>query len=262
MTFGTEVRASEHKKGEPSGGHPLRESLLRGYERAPFESGPGNGSSSASLTQDSRSEQVHDVKNRNGLSETTDNRRGVASKEKFEEGSAIRKELTCLKLDSKKELLDRLCSMGSHGTQIFSALGGSGADLEDSFSTKCELRRLESSFLPVKPDLDTNNKENTAEFTVKTIKTEAERQEIRANIDRLRRLAKRRSSKERFTRFLRRSEVRSPATIVSDVTSGVGDSVGMQDGEKEMRMRLAELQKKYREKARELARLQPKGKDG
>lgn len=45
---------------------------------------------------------------------------------------------------------------------------------------------------------------------------------------------------------------------MNSVTSAISDVAGVESVEKEMRMKLAELQKKYREKARELARLQPK----
>ena len=132
----------------------------------------------------------------------------------------------------------------------------SDSDYEDDFRTKCELRRIASSFVPLKPDLE--NKENSTMFSLRPFKSEAERKQIRDNIDRLRSMAKRRNSKDRFKVFSRRRDLRSPTTIVNGVTSAIGDVAGVESVEKEMRMKLAELQKRYREKVRELARLQPK----
>ena len=132
----------------------------------------------------------------------------------------------------------------------------SDSDYGDDFNTKCELRRIASSFVPLKPDLE--NKENSTIFSLRPFKSEAERKQIRDNIDRLRSMAKRRNSKDRFKVFSRQRDLRSPTTILNDVTSAVGDLAGVETVEKEMRMKLAELQKRYREKVRELARLQPK----
>ena len=133
-------------------------------------------------------------------------------------------------------------------------------DFEDDFSTKRELQTIASSFVPVRPDLE--NKENNKIFSLRPLKSEAERKQIRDNIDRLRSMAKRRNSKDRFMVFSRRKDLRSPATILNSVTSAISELAGVESVEKEMRMKLAELQKKYREKARELARLQPKCRDG
>ena len=133
---------------------------------------------------------------------------------------------------------------------------GSDSELEDDFNTKCELRRIASSFVPLKTDLE--NKENSTIFSLRPFRSEAERKQIRENIDRLRSMAKRRNSKDRFMVFSRRKDLRSPTTILNSVTSAISDVAGVESVEKEMRMKLAELQKKYREKARELARLQPK----
>ena len=133
---------------------------------------------------------------------------------------------------------------------------GSDSELEDDFNTKCELRRIASSFVPLKTDLE--NKENSTIFSLRPFRSEAERKQIRENIDRLRSMAKRRNSKDRFMVFSRRKDLRSPTTILNSVTSAISDVAGVESVEKEMRMKLAELQKKYREKVRELARLQPK----
>ena len=54
----------------------------------------------------------------------------------------------------------------------------------------------------------------------------------------------------------------SPSSIVNSVSASLNEVLAMNVMEKDIRMRLAELQKKYREKHRELARLQPKGKHG
>lgn len=132
----------------------------------------------------------------------------------------------------------------------------SDSEFEDDFNTKCELRRIASSFVPLKTDLE--NKENSTIFSLRPFRSEAERKQIRENIDRLRSMAKRRSSKDRFMVFSRRRDLRSPTTILNSVTSAISDVAGVESVEKEMRMKLAELQKKYREKVRELARLQPK----
>lgn len=132
----------------------------------------------------------------------------------------------------------------------------SDSELEDDFNTKCELRRIASSFVPLKTDLE--NKENSTIFSLRPFRSEAERKQIRENIDRLRSMAKRRNSKDRFMVFSRRRDLRSPTTILNSVTSAISDVAGVESVEKEMRMKLAELQKKYREKVRELARLQPK----
>lgn len=132
----------------------------------------------------------------------------------------------------------------------------SDSDYDDDFRTKCELRRIASSFVPLKPDLE--NKENSTMFSLRPFRSEAERKQIRDNIDRLRSMAKRRNSKDRFKVFSRRRDLRSPTTILNGVTSAIGDVAGVESVEKEMRMKLAELQKRYREKVRELARLQPK----
>ena len=107
----------------------------------------------------------------------------------------------------------------------------SDSDYEDDFRTKCELRRLASSFVPLKPDLE--NKENSTIFSLRPVKSEAERKEIRDNIDRLRSMAKRRNSKDRFKVFSRRSDLRSPTTILNGVTSAVGgDVAGVESVEK------------------------------
>lgn len=133
---------------------------------------------------------------------------------------------------------------------------GSDSELEDDFNTKCEIRRISSSFVPLKTDPE--NKENSTIFSLRPFRSEAERKQIRENIDRLRSMAKRRNSKDRFMVFSRRKDLRSPTTILNSVTSAISDVAGVESVEKEMRMKLAELQKKYREKVRELARLQPK----
>lgn len=130
------------------------------------------------------------------------------------------------------------------------------SDYEDDFRTKCELRRIASSFVPLEPDVE--NKENSTIFSLRPFKSDAERKQIRDNIDHLRLMAKRRDSKDRFMVFSRRTDVRSPTTILNSVTSAINDVAGLEAVEKEMRMKLAELQKRYREKVRELARLQPK----
>lgn len=54
----------------------------------------------------------------------------------------------------------------------------------------------------------------------------------------------------------------SPAAVVNNVTASLNEALDTNVMEKDIRMRLAELQKKYREKHRELARLQPRGKHG
>ncbi|PFX32012.1 BAH and coiled-coil domain-containing protein 1 [Stylophora pistillata] len=127
---------------------------------------------------------------------------------------------------------------------------------DDDFNAKCELRRIASSFVPLQTDSE--NKENSTIFSLRPFRSEAERRKIRENIDRLRSMAKRRNSKDRITVFSRRKDLRSPTTILNSVTSAISDVAGVESVEKEMRMKLAELQKKYREKMRELARLQPK----
>ena len=264
-------RATKEQNEVPAGGRTSEGSLLGVYEKAPTGKSTEKAPRSTSPKQEVRNakERNCDIKrewrkNRSGFSEGTSKQSKLASGSKLETTNSTRKGLKKFIPETKMELHNRLFSMMPLEGVLLpgkSAFCESDSDFEDDFNTRCELRRLESSFLPLKPDLDFNNKENTAEFSVKPIKTEAERQQIREKIDRLRRLAKRRSSKERFTVFSRRTELRSPATIVNDVTSGVTDLAGMQEVEKEMRLKLADLQKKYREKARELARLQPKCKD-
>lgn len=138
----------------------------------------------------------------------------------------------------------------------------SESDFEDDLRTKNELRRITSCFMPLEPDLE--NKENSTIFSLRPLRSEDERKQIREKIDRLRSMAKRRNSKDRFKVFSRGRDVRSPTAILNGVTSAIGDVAGVESVEKEMRMKLAELQKRYREKVRELARLQPKygGEDG
>lgn len=127
---------------------------------------------------------------------------------------------------------------------------------DDDFNTKCELRRIASSFVPLQTDIE--NKENSTIFSLRPFRSEADRKKIRENIDRRRSMAKRRNSKDRAMVSSRRKDLRSPTTILNSVTSAISDVAGVESVEKEMRMKLAELQKKYREKMRELARLQPK----
>lgn len=161
-------------------------------------------------------------------------------------------------LDSLEDNRGNLQALMSH--EQISSPGQLNSDSEfedDDFNTKCELRRIASSFVPLQTDIE--NKENSTIFSLRPFRSEAERKKIRENIDRLRSMAKRRDSKERIMVFSRRRDLRSPTTILNSVTSAISDVAGVESVEKEMRMKLAELQKKYREKVRELARLQPKG---
>ena len=128
---------------------------------------------------------------------------------------------------------------------------------ERVYETKYEYKSFATVMLPCRKDMFLAEKENI----LKQEKIEAERRKIRENINRCRLLAKRRSSKERFTVLSHRRDTRSPTTILNGVTSSISDMIE-NNTEKEMRMKLAELQKRYRERVRELSRLQPKYRDG
>ncbi|XP_048575850.1 uncharacterized protein LOC5520150 isoform X2 [Nematostella vectensis] len=125
-----------------------------------------------------------------------------------------------------------------------------------------EIRTINSSFRPLVREFDLHDKENSLKHSLDSVKSEEERKRIRENIDRLRKIAKRRTREERFMFFTRSKELRSPTSIVSNVTASINEMLEMNVLEKDIRMRLADLQKKYREKNRELARLQPRNKDG
>lgn len=128
---------------------------------------------------------------------------------------------------------------------------------ERVYETKYEYKSFAPVMLPCRKDMFLAEKENI----MKQEKIEAERKKIRENINRCRLLAKRRNSKDRFTVLSHRRDTRSPTTILNSVTSSISDMIE-NNTEKEMRMKLAELQKRYRERMRELSRLQPKCKDG
>ena len=128
---------------------------------------------------------------------------------------------------------------------------------ERVYETKYEYKSFAPVVLSCRKDMFSAEKENI----LKQEKIEAERKKIRENINRCRLLAKRRNSKERFMALSQRKDTRSPTTILNSVTSSISDMIE-NNTEKEMRMKLAELQKRYRERMRELSRLQPKYKDG